>query len=110
MENDGLAIELIEDLGKRGIRVPDEVSVCAVAGSGVRSDGVPRIAQSRFDFAGMGRKAVELLRWRCEHPAEALPPAVYRIGFEWAEGRTCGGRGQETGDRRQETGGRGRRP
>jgi DNA-binding LacI/PurR family transcriptional regulator len=91
-ESDEIATDLLAELGKRGIRVPDEVSVCAVAGSGVRSDGVPRIAQSRFDFAGMGRKAVELLRWRCEHPAEALPPAVYRVGFEWVEGRTCGAR------------------
>jgi DNA-binding LacI/PurR family transcriptional regulator len=89
-ESDEIATDLLAELGKRGIRVPDEVAVCAVAGSDERSDSLPRIAQSRFDFAGMGRKAVELLRWRCETPAEALPPAVYRVGFEFVEGRTVG--------------------
>jgi hypothetical protein len=40
----------------------------------------------------MGRKAVELLRRRCERPDEAVPPAVYRVGFKWIEGCTCAAR------------------
>ncbi len=86
VDSDIGAGDLIQELAKQGIRVPGDVSVCAVAGCGVSASGGMSIAQGRCDFRGMGRKAVELLRWRCEHPAEALPPAVYRVGFEWEEG------------------------
>jgi len=86
VDSDLSAGDLIQELAKHGISVPSDVSVCAVAGCGTAMAEGGRIAQGLCDFRGMGRKAVELLRWRCEHPAEALPPAVYRVGFEWEEG------------------------
>jgi DNA-binding LacI/PurR family transcriptional regulator len=88
--DESLADLMILALTELGVEVPREVSVCAVSGAGVvLRAGVP-IAQSRFDFTGMGRKALELLRQRCEHPDEAPSPKVHRIGFEWMEGSTCG--------------------
>lgn len=91
VDSDMAANDLIRALAAQGVRVPDDVSVCAVAGCGVVTAGGLSIAQARCNFRGMGRKAVELLRRRCEQPGEAPEPAVYRVGFEWVEGRTCGG-------------------
>lgn len=81
-----LADHVILALGEQGVEVPREVSVCAVAGAGVPLRGGVQVSQCRFDFPGMGRKALELLRQRCEHPTEAPAPAVHRVGFEWMEG------------------------
>jgi LacI family transcriptional regulator len=94
--NDDGADRLIRALAARGVSVPGDVSVCAVAKAGGGSGG---ITGPRFDFESMGRKAVELLHKRCEQPGEAAAPAVYRIGYEWEEGSTCGVRGQESGVR-----------
>ena len=88
--DDYLADNMILALKEQGVEVPREVSVCAVAGAGVLLRGGMRISQCCFDFPGMGRKALEILRQRCEHPSEAPAPAVHRIGFEWMEGSTCG--------------------
>ena len=73
-------------LASRGIRVPRDVSVCAVAGAG---DGLasPPLAYCRFDFAGMARKAVSLLKRHCRRPA-APANRLHRIGFEFVEGST----------------------
>lgn len=84
--DDSLADIMILALKEQGVDVPREVSVCAVAGAGVLLRGGMRISQCCFDFPGMGRKALEILRQRCEHPSEAPAPAVHRIGFEWMEG------------------------
>jgi LacI family transcriptional regulator len=85
-DGDDLANLLIRELATRGVRVPDDVSVCTVASATGLTDQGLALTGARFDFVGMGRKAVDLLKWRCEKPAEALPPAVYRIGFEWVDG------------------------
>lgn len=87
--DDSTANQLITALTEQGVDVPREVSVCAVAGAGVPLPGGLLVTQSRFDFSGMGRKALELLRQRCEHPSEAPAPDVHRVGFEWVEGGTC---------------------
>jgi hypothetical protein len=41
----------------------------------------------------MGRKALELLRLRCEQPASAPAPAVYRIGCQFESGTTLAAAG-----------------
>jgi DNA-binding LacI/PurR family transcriptional regulator len=86
VDSDFDAGDLIQELAKHGISVPSDVSVCAVAGCGTAMAEGGRIAQGMCDFRGMGRKAVELLRQRCEQPGDAADPAVYRVGFEWVEG------------------------
>ena len=91
VDGDDLADLLILELAARGVRVPDEVSVCTVA----TATGLQALTGARFDFVGMGRKAMELLKRRCEQPAEAPPPAVYRVGFEWVEGASVKRVGEE---------------
>jgi LacI family transcriptional regulator len=89
-DGDDLASLLIRELVARGVRVPGEVSVCTVATATGRTEEGQALTGARFNFVGMGRKAVELLKQRCEQPAGAPPPAVHRIGFEWEEGNTVG--------------------
>lgn len=83
---------VIRKLASMGIAVPGDVSVCAIASMGEVMPGDKMLTGNRFDFIGMGRKAVELLRRRCEEPTTAPAPHVYRVGSEWVEGRTCGAR------------------
>ena len=88
-DNDNLAFSLIQALGRQDVTVPGDVSVCALAGAGVPAADGRRVTQSFFDFVGMGRKAVELLRLRCERPAAASAPATHRVGCEFVEGETA---------------------
>jgi LacI family transcriptional regulator len=90
VDGDDLANILMRELVTQGVSVPDEVSICTVATATGSTEMGLALTGAHFDFVGMGRKAVELLKWRCENPTEALPPAVYRIGFRWVEGQTCG--------------------
>jgi LacI family transcriptional regulator len=82
--SDGVAIKLIEALERRGMRVPRDVSVCAVAGSKSPAQDAG-LACCRFDFAAMGRKGVEILRERCGSETKPVN-RIHRIGFEWVEG------------------------
>jgi DNA-binding LacI/PurR family transcriptional regulator len=79
-----VAIKLIEALERRGMRVPRDVSVCAVAGSSAPAQS-PDVTYCRFDFAAMGRKGVEILRERCGSTKKPVN-RIHRIGFEWVEG------------------------
>jgi DNA-binding LacI/PurR family transcriptional regulator len=88
--SDGLAVRLIDALARCGKRVPQDVSVCAVAGASAPA-GHPGLTYCRFDFAAMGRKGVELLQERCGTVTKPVN-RIHRIGFEWVEGRTCGAR------------------
>jgi DNA-binding LacI/PurR family transcriptional regulator len=81
------ALQLVRDLAQRGVRVPRDISVCAVAGaSDALIDGRP-LSYCRFDFVGMGREAVRLLAARCGAPG-LDGPRIRRIGFEFVEGTT----------------------
>ena len=81
------AFLLQNKLTRRGLRVPEDVSVCAVAGDQAASHLRPVVTHCRFDFNGMGRLAVELLAARCRQPGEAKPRG-HRIGFEFVAGET----------------------
>jgi len=91
-DNEFLAAALERDLSALGIAVPGDVSIAAIACAGEAKAGDKELTGNRVDFTGMGRKAVEVLRRRCEEPAKAPAPKVYRVGSEWVEGRTCGAR------------------
>jgi DNA-binding LacI/PurR family transcriptional regulator len=88
VDGDELAAELIRVLTVQGVAVPADVSVCAVARAAAASPHGDALSGSCFDFVGMGRTAVELLRARCARTAPA--PAVHRIGFQFEDGSTCG--------------------
>jgi len=86
--DESCAEALIAQLGRMGLRVPEDVSVCAVAcADSSRHSG---LTHCRFDFAAMGRKGVELLRERCREPGEPTN-RIHRIGFEWMEGSSTRG-------------------
>ena len=84
-ESEQTGVELMREMTARGVKVPEAVSVCVMART--RSAETNGTATGcGFDFVKMGRKAVEVLRQRCEQPGKAPAPKVYRIGFEWMEG------------------------
>ena len=83
------ALALLKALARRGLRAPDDISVCAVASdSDAAFDGRP-LTCCRFDFIGMGRKAIDLLTARCRKPGPDKPH-IHRIGFTFVEGQTTG--------------------
>lgn len=81
------AFEIMKELGNRGLRVPEDVSVGAVAADGDMTMGGKTLTCCRFDFTGMGRKAIELLSER-RRTRPLTDPCVHRIGFEFVEGQT----------------------
>jgi DNA-binding LacI/PurR family transcriptional regulator len=90
VESDFAANALLKELLVRGIRVPEDISLCAVAGSDDPSlRGSLAWTYCRFDFTRMGRAAAELLVERCRQP-EIETPRARRIGFEFVEGQTVG--------------------
>ena len=87
-DDENAASALMQELRRCGLRIPEDVSVCAVGGTGEFAQKTgERITCCHFDFAGMGRKAVELLASRCLRTAPPTPSAV-RVGFTFAEGET----------------------
>ena len=87
--NNYSAERLVDALARRGRRVPEDLSVAAVASdSDVRLTG-QALTACRFDFVGMGRQAFDLLVQRCRN--RGLKKACeHRIGFEFIEGQTVG--------------------
>lgn len=83
------AIALLDQLALRGLRAPEDISVCAVASDALPDFKGRRLTCCRFDFVGMGRKAFDLLLTRCQKPGTEAP-SVHRIGFTFAEGETTG--------------------
>lgn len=80
---------LVEELMRCGIRVPQDVSVGAVVSEGEVPFSLPQVTSCRFDFIGMGVKAVEILERRCREPGKEKP-GIHRIGFKYVEGQTLG--------------------
>jgi LacI family transcriptional regulator len=77
-------------LSRAGIRVPEDLSLCAVAGSaGYAQRESLHITCCHMDFLGMGRLAAERLVARCAAPA-AEGPVRQRVGFAFAAGTTTG--------------------
>jgi len=76
---------LLDDFARHGLRVPADVSVCALASDSDTSSDGRRLTGCRFDFVGMGCKAIDLLSARCLEPV-LDKPCVHRIGFKFMEG------------------------
>ena len=87
-----LALRLIKEIESRGLRVPEDISVGAVASDGALTvDDLAMRGKAltccRFDFTGMGRKAIALLAERRQtKPLDT--PREHRIGFEFVAGET----------------------
>ena len=82
-----IALWLLKEIAARGLRVPEDISVCTVASDADMAFGEQTLTGCRFDFTGMGRKAIAVLAERRRtRPLDA--PRVHRIGFEFVEGQT----------------------
>lgn len=81
--NDAEALGCLEALASRGIRVPDDVSLCGFDDTIAARTTVPQLATVRQPLHDMGVRAVELLMQRIEtfHSA-AAEPVVSPIVFE----------------------------
>jgi GntR family transcriptional regulator of arabinose operon len=83
-----LARQLCEELRRRGLGVPGQCSMAAMAGAGDAQIGALTCTFNRVRFAEMGRRAVELLAQRCRNgkPAEAVATL---IETDFVLGNTC---------------------
>jgi DNA-binding LacI/PurR family transcriptional regulator len=81
--------KLTRELTQRGVRVPEDVSLAALSSDGGGWRQEPELTCCKFDFVGMGRRAIELLAQRCRKPVTGKT-RVHRIGFAFVEGKTAG--------------------
>jgi len=88
-ENDVTAVHLADALQRQGLRVPEDVSVCALAGNNAVTYHGRTVTSCRFDFVSMGRMAMKVLIKRCRMPEESAFTG-HRIGFEFLPGETTG--------------------
>jgi hypothetical protein len=86
LESDLAAPGAMGGLASHGLRVPQDVSICAVAGASALAE-CPGLTYCRFDFLDMGRKAVTALRESFAQPGEPVN-RIHRIGFEFVKGKT----------------------
>lgn len=68
--NDGLGYLVYSGLNKRGVKVPQEASVCSFDNGQLSQ--LSRMTSMDIDLQLFGRKAVEHLFWRIEHPKEPI--------------------------------------
>ena len=98
LESDLAAPGAMGWLASHGLRVPQDVSICAVAGASALAE-CPGLTYCRFDFLDMGRKAVAALRESFAQPGEPVN-RIHRIGFEFVKGKTTA-KAQERRTRRE---------
>ncbi|CCQ96130.1 Transcriptional regulator [[Clostridium] ultunense Esp] len=68
--NDRLGFLVVSSLQKRGIAVPDQVSVVSFDNGLLSRLSTPKITSVDIDLRLFGRKSVEQLLWRINHPHE----------------------------------------
>jgi len=86
-DNNYALMLLKNELQQRGLRVPEDISLGAIASDTELSSGISPTA-CRFDFNAMGRTAVRLLAERCQKPQPPAGTMAHRIGFQFMEGQT----------------------
>lgn len=77
--NDGLGFLVNSSLQRQGVHVPEEASVCSFDNGQLSNVSTPKLTTVDIDLEYYGRKAVEQIIWRAEHPEahyqEILLPA-----------------------------------
>lgn len=68
--NDGLGFFVSTSLQQHGLKVPDDVSVCSFDNGQLSQIATPKITTVDIDLKRYGKRAVELLLWRGDHPNE----------------------------------------
>jgi LacI family transcriptional regulator len=70
--NDGLGFFVQSSLQQKGLRVPDDVSVCNFDNGQLSRLANPKITTMDIDLELYGRKAIEQLVWRIENTEEPI--------------------------------------
>jgi LacI family transcriptional regulator len=70
--NDGLGFFVQSSLQQKGLRVPDDVSVCSFDNGQLSRLANPKITTMDIDLELYGRKAIEQLVWRMENTEEPI--------------------------------------
>ncbi|MCM3717832.1 substrate-binding domain-containing protein [Fictibacillus phosphorivorans] len=70
--NDGLGFFVQSALQQKGLRVPDDVSVCSFDNGQLSRLANPKITTMDIDLELYGRKAIEQLVWRMEHTDDPI--------------------------------------
>lgn len=68
--NDGLGFYVMSNLQKKGLRIPQDVSVCNFDNGQLSQIANPRITTMDIDLHVYGKKGLEQLLWRMENPEE----------------------------------------
>ena len=76
--DNSMAATLVREFQAAGARVPEDVSICAVASPAESIAGGRRLTACRFDFVEMGKLATRLLAKRCADP-ESRKHNVHRM-------------------------------
>ncbi|WP_353949150.1 LacI family DNA-binding transcriptional regulator [Sporolactobacillus sp. Y61] len=69
--NSGMGFILISYFQSIGYRIPEDISVCCFDNTEFTVLSNPQITTMAIDLRDMGRKAVQLLEWRLDHPSHS---------------------------------------
>lgn len=70
--NDIVALGVIQELQRRGVSVPGDISVMGFDGLSIGAHSTPSLTSMETDREAMGRIAVQLLADRAEHPERTV--------------------------------------
>ncbi len=85
--NDYMATEVIAQLGKRGLRVPEDVSVTGFDGVTPADYAGPALTSMTIPLEDLGREAARLLYWRLDFPT--APQRTLMLRTTLAAGKTA---------------------
>ncbi len=90
--NDYMAIAVIDELSKRGVRVPDEVLLSGYDGITEALNFNPSITTSSLDFGEMCKQVMDLIdRKQPENPnRDMTPPCDHKLPGKMILGGSCG--------------------
>lgn len=82
LSNDWYAVGVLEHLAKRGVRVPEDVSVLGTFGIGIGAKTRPALSSMTVDAREIGRRAVRSL---ASSALDGAPPAIEKVPFSLVE-------------------------
>jgi LacI family transcriptional regulator len=80
---DGTALQLIPELERAGLRVPQDVSVVGIDGIPASATSTPPLTTVKYDARLIGRQAIHLLNQQIDHPEIRVQSIV--LGAELIE-------------------------
>jgi len=80
---DGTALQLMPELARIGLRVPEDISLVGIDGIPASASSTPPLTTVRYDARLIGRQAIQLLNDQINHPEIRLQSVV--LGAELIE-------------------------